>query len=101
MRQFETLLHELDIAGWTAVQGNKALFQLQLLRLTNGFRLRANWAFCCIYAKTLDQKKMAPLLWRYLNLVSVRMGFEDIVFNNATIQIDMGEKDRGHTRVRV
>jgi hypothetical protein len=27
--------------------------------------------------------------------------FEDIVFNNATIQIDMGEKDRGHTRVRV
>jgi hypothetical protein len=25
--------------------------------------------------------------------------FEDIVFNNATIQIDMGEKDRGHTRV--
>jgi hypothetical protein len=24
--------------------------------------------------------------------------FEDIVFNNATIQIDM-EKDRGHTRV--
>jgi hypothetical protein len=43
---------------------------------------------------------MAPLLWRYLN----RFGkdgvvFEDIVFNNATIQIDMGEKDRGHTRV--
>jgi hypothetical protein len=37
MRQFETLLHELDIAGWTAVQGNRTLFQLQLLRLTNGW----------------------------------------------------------------
>jgi hypothetical protein len=24
MRQFETLLHELDIAGWTAVQGNRS-----------------------------------------------------------------------------
>jgi hypothetical protein len=31
--------------------------------------------FVVSIAKTLDQKKkMAPLLWRYLNLVSVRMG---------------------------
>jgi hypothetical protein len=60
---------------------------------------KGKWALLYLL-KTLDQKKMAPLLWRYLNRF-VGMGFEDIVFNNATIQIDMGEKDRGHTRVGI
>jgi hypothetical protein len=67
MRQFETLLHELDIAGWTAVQGNRSSISASVVEANKWVvRLKkANWAFCCIY-KTLDQKKMA-LLWRYLN----------------------------------
>jgi hypothetical protein len=77
MRQFETLLHELDIAGWTAVQGNRSSISASVVEANKWVVLIKKGQighFVVSIAKTLDQKKMAPLLWRYLNLVSVRMG---------------------------
>jgi hypothetical protein len=51
MRQFETLLHELDIAGWTAVQGNRSSISASVVEANKWVvRLKeGKWAFCCIY----------------------------------------------------
>jgi hypothetical protein len=67
MRQFESMLAELDIAGWTAVQGNRSSIGAELVKLTKWVvRLKEQIGhFIVSIAKTLDQKKMEPLQWRY------------------------------------
>jgi hypothetical protein len=63
MRQFETLLTRYS---WMDSQGIKALFQLQLLRLTKWVVwIKRHFV---VPIKTLDQKRNGTLLWRYLNL---------------------------------
>jgi hypothetical protein len=66
MRQFESMLAELDIAGWTAKE-IEALLVPNLFKLTKWVvRLKGQIGhFIVSIAKTLDQKKMEPLQWRY------------------------------------
>jgi replicative DNA helicase len=60
MRQFETMLSELDIAGWTAIQGNRSSIKADVVEADQmgGSIKKAQIAhFVVSIAKTLDQKE--------------------------------------------
>jgi hypothetical protein len=61
------MLAELDIAGWTAVQGNRSSIGAELVQADQmGGSIKEQIGhFIVSIAKTLDQKKMEPLQWRY------------------------------------
>jgi nucleoside-triphosphatase THEP1 len=94
MRQFETLLAEFDIAGWTAVQGNRSSIGstvVQADQMGGSIKKGQIGHFVVSIAKTLDQKadKTATMA-----ILKSRFGvdgiiFENIRFDNASIQIDM------------
>ena len=103
MRQFETLLSELDIAGWTAVQGNRSSINAETVDSTmigGSIKKGQIGHFILSIAKSLEQKEngranMAILKSRFGN---GGITFVDIVFNNGTIQIDMTtDESRGKT----
>lgn len=96
MRQFETLLAELDIAGWTAVQGNRSSIKAEVVEADQmgGSIKKAQIAhFVVSIAKTLEQKEAGTATMAILKSRFGKSGlvFEDIRFDNATIQIDMGQ----------
>ncbi len=96
MRQFETMLSELDIAGWTAIQGNRSSIKADVVEADQmgGSIKKAQIAhFVVSIAKTLDQKEAGTATMAVLKSRFGKSGliFEDIKFDNATIQIDMGQ----------
>ena len=103
MRQFETTLSELDIAGWTAVQGNRSSIKAEVVEgdQMGGSIKKAQIAhFVVSIAKTLEQKENNTAT---MAIIKSRFGksgelFEDIRFDNARIQIDMGQSTGAKTR---
>jgi len=60
MRQFETMLSELDIAGWTAVQGNRGSISAAVVgaeQMGGSIKKGQIGHFIVSIAKTLDQKE--------------------------------------------
>ena len=60
MRQFETMLAELDIAGWTAVQGNRSAIGADLVEanmMGGSIKKGQIGHFILSVAKTLEQKE--------------------------------------------
>lgn len=106
MRQFEAMLAELDMAGWTAIQGNRSSIKSEIVEADQmgGSIKKAQIAhFVLSVAKTLDQKEnntatMAILKSRFGKSGEV---FENIRFDNASIQIDMGSNQGPKTRTEV
>ena len=96
MRQFESMLSELDIAGWTAVQGNRSSIKSSVVesdQMGGSIKKGQIGHFIVSIAKTLDQKKDGTAT---MAILKSRFGvdgvvFEDIVFDNKTIQINMGK----------
>ena len=96
MRQFEAMLSDLDIAGWTAVQGNRSSIKAELVeadQMGGSIKKAQIGHFVVSIAKTLDQKKdntatMAILKSRFGQSGLV---FQDILFDNAKVQIDMNK----------
>lgn len=94
MRQFETMLSEMDIAGWTAVQGNRSSLTAETVdsSMFGGSIKKAQIGhFIVSIAKTLDQREAGTA---NMAILKSRFGqdgiiFEDIVFDNARIQISM------------
>jgi replicative DNA helicase len=102
MRQFETMLSELDIAGWTAIQGNRSSIKADVVEADQmgGSIKKAQIAhFVVSIAKTLDQKEAGTATMAILKSRFGKSGliFEDIRFDNATIQIDMGQNNGART----
>jgi DNA replication protein DnaC len=103
MRQFETMLAEMDIAGWTAVQGNRSSIKAEVVEgdQMGGSIKKAQIAhFVVSIAKTLEQKENDTAT---MAIIKSRFGksgmlFEDIRFDNARIQIDMGKSTGAKTR---
>jgi len=103
MRQFEAMLAELDMAGWTAIQGNRSSIKAEVVEADQmgGSIKKAQIAhFVLSIAKTLEQKEddtatMAILKSRFGKSGEV---FENIRFDNARIQIDMGQSNGARTR---
>ena len=98
MRQFETLLSEFDIAGWTAVQGNRSSIKSEVVeadQMGGSIKKGQIGHFVVSIAKTLDQKENGTATMAILKSRFGKDGMilADIIFDNARIQIDMnGEK---------
>lgn len=96
MRQFEAMLSELDIAGWTAVQGNRSSIKANVVesdQMGGSIKKGQIGHFIVSIAKSLDQKLEGTAT---MAILKSRFGldgviFENIVFNNANMQIDMGQ----------
>jgi replicative DNA helicase len=102
MRQFETLLSELDMAGWTAVQGNRSSIKAEVVQsdqMGGSIKKGQIGHFIVSIAKSLDQKEAGTATMAILKSRFGKDGviFQDIRFDNARIQIDMGENKGGRT----
>lgn len=102
MREFEAMLFELNIAGWTAVQSNRSGLNADTVDATmmGGSIKKAQIGhFVLSIAKGLEQKDndvatMAILKSRFGNDGKV---FEDILFKNSTVEIDITTQNIGRT----
>jgi replicative DNA helicase len=98
MRQFETLLSEFNIAGWTAVQGNRSSIKSEVVeadQMGGSIKRGQIGHFVVSIAKTLDQKENGTATMAILKSRFGKDGMilPDIIFDNARIQIDMnGDK---------
>lgn len=97
MRQFETMLAEFDIAGWTAVQGNRSSINAEVVDSTmigGSIKKGQIGHFILSVAKSLEQKENGRANMAILKSRFGKDGieFHDVVFNNGTVQIDMSEE---------
>jgi|TARA_R110000851_G_scaffold251971_1_gene404442 replicative DNA helicase len=96
MRQFESLLSEFDMAGWTAIQGNRSSINADTVDSTmigGSIKKGQIGHFIVSIAKDLDQKEGGRA---NMAILKSRFGvdgivFTDIVFDNARIQIVIEE----------
>jgi hypothetical protein len=100
MRQFETMLSELDLAGWTAVQGNRGSIKAEVVeadQMGGSIKKGQIGHFIVSIAKTLDQKENGTATMAILKSRFGKDGiiFKDMIFDNARIQIEMGESKLG------
>ena len=100
MRELETMLDELDIAGWTATQGNRSSIKAEIVegdQMGGSIKKAQIGHFLVSIAKTLEQKETGKANMAILKSRFGKSGviFEDIIFNNATIQIDMSQTSQG------
>lgn len=104
MRQFEAMLSELDIAGWTAIQGNRSSIKADVVEADQmgGSIKKAQIAhFVVSIAKTLDQKEDSTATMAILKSRFGKSGviYENIRFDNSKIQIDMGQNNGARTHI--
>jgi replicative DNA helicase len=93
MRGFEAMCHELNLAGWTATQGNRASISSEVVTTDQmgGSIKKAQVGHVIIsIAKTLQQKEMKLAT---IAITKSRIGddgvvFENCKFDNAMIEID-------------
>lgn len=103
MRQFESMLAELDMAGWTAVQGNRSSIGANVVeanQMGGSIKKGQIGHFIVSIAKTLDQKEAGTATMAILKSRFGKDGIilEDITFDNSRIQIDMGISKGARTR---
>ena len=103
IRQFESMLDELDMAGWTAIQGNRSSIGAAVVeanQIGGSIKKGQIGHFIVSIAKTLDQKEDGTATMAILKSRFGKDGviFEDITFDNAKIQIDMGQSRGPRTR---
>ena len=93
MRKFEGMCHELNLAGWTATQGNRSSISSDVVTTDQmgGSIKKAQVGHVIIsVAKTLQQKEMGLAT---IAIVKSRLGkdgviFENCKFDNGTLEID-------------
>jgi replicative DNA helicase len=93
MRQFEAMCHELQIAGWTATQGNRSSISSEVVTTDQmgGSIKKAQVGHVIItVAKTLQQKelKLATIAITKSRIGSDGVVFENCKFDNELLQID-------------
>jgi len=96
MRALETIVEELDVACWTATQGNRASTNIEVVRTENmgGSLKKAQIAhFIMSIGKTLEQKEAKRAT---ISILKNRMGpdgmiFENCVFDNGILSIDTND----------
>jgi len=93
MRKFEGMCHELDIAGWTATQGNRSSISSEVVTTDQmgGSIKKAQVGHVIIsVAKSLQQKELGLAT---IAIIKSRLGrdgiiFENCKFDNGTLEID-------------
>lgn len=103
MRQFETMLSELDIAGWTAVQGNRSSINAPTVdssMIGGSIKKGQIGHFILSIAKSLDQKEEGTANMAILKSRFGKDGivFSDITFDNGRVLVDITEDgEKGNT----
>jgi replicative DNA helicase len=97
MRLLETMIEEMDVACWTATQGNRSSTGADVVKTENmgGSLKKAQIAhFIMSIAKGLEQKEanLATIAILKNRLGKDGMVFENCVFNNGTLEIDTGNR---------
>jgi hypothetical protein len=97
------MLAELDMAGWTAVQGNRSSIKANVVeadQMGGSIKKGQIGHFIVSIAKTLDQKDNGTATMAILKSRFGKDGiiFEDITFDNSRIQIDMGQSKGARTK---
>jgi hypothetical protein len=93
MRAFESMCHELNIAGWTATQGNRSSISSEVVTTDQmgGSIKKAQVGHVIIsIAKTLQQKEMKLAT---IAITKSRIGSDGIVFENCKFDNDLIEID--------
>jgi hypothetical protein len=93
MREFESMLGEFEIAGWTAVQGNRGAITADVVggeHMGGSIKKAQVGHFLASIAKGLEQKETNRA---NLTIIKNRFGpdgiiYEDIVFDNGRMLID-------------
>ena len=93
MRQFETMISELDVVGWTAVQGNRSSIGADVVKadmIGGSIKKGQIGHFIISVAKTLEQKEEGTATMAILKSRFGKDGiiFEDILFDNGSLKID-------------
>ena len=93
MRQFETMISELDIVGWTAIQGNRSSIGAEVVQadmIGGSIKKGQIGHFIVSIAKTLEQKESGRATMAVLKSRFGKDGiiFEDILFDNGTLIVD-------------
>ena len=98
MREFESMLGELEIAGWTAVQGNRGAITADVVggeHMGGSIKKAQVGHFLASVAKGLEQKETNRA---NLTIIKNRFGpdgiiYEDIIFDNGRMLIDTNTSD--------
>jgi replicative DNA helicase len=103
MRQFETMLSEMNMVGWTAVQGNRSSIKAEVVesdQMGGSIKKGQIGHFIISLAKTLDQRDNGTATAAILKSRFSKSGIilQDIIFNNSTVQVDMSEQSTVKTR---
>lgn len=96
MRQFETMISELDLVGWTAIQGNRSSIGAEVVEanmMGGSIKKGQIGHFILSVAKTLEQKELGRAT---LAILKSRFGkdgvvFDDILFDNGTLIVDTND----------
>jgi replicative DNA helicase len=104
MRQFETMLSEFDMAGWTAVQGNRSSIKSSVVesdQMGGSIKKGQIGHFVVSIAKTLEQKENGTATMAILKSRFGKDGIilEDIVFDNSRIQIDTNPNKKAKSQM--
>lgn len=102
MREFETMLSDFNMAGWTFVQGNRSSIKSEVVeadQIGGSIKKGQIGHFIMSIAKSLAQKDSGHA---NIAILKSRFGkdglvFQDCVFDNSKIQIDIGEEQGGIT----
>lgn len=98
MREFETMLYELDIVGWTAIQGNRSAINSEYVetdQMGGSIKKAQIGHFIISFAKSLEQKDNRTANAAVLKSRFGRDGltFENIVFDNGKVHIEFTEQN--------
>jgi replicative DNA helicase len=96
MREFESLLKEFEIPGWTAIQGNRSSMSSEYVEMdqSGGSIKRTQIGhFVMSVAKSMEQRELNKA---NVAILKSRLGkdgftFEDVYFNNGTVEINFEE----------
>ena len=97
MREFETLVSEFDMVGWTAVQGNRSSIGADVVeahQIGGSIKKGQIGHFIMSIAKTLEQKESGRATIAVLKSRFGKDGviFEDCVFDNGKVHIDTDDQ---------
>ena len=97
MREYETLVHEFDMVGWTAVQGNRSSIGADVVeahQIGGSIKKGQIGHFIMSIAKTLEQKESGRATIAVLKSRFGKDGviFEDCVFDNGKVYIDTDDQ---------
>jgi replicative DNA helicase len=103
MRQFETLLTEFDVAGWTATQGNRKSLNTEIVegdQMGGSIKKGQVAHFIMSIGKSLTQKETSRAT---ITIIKSRFGkdgmiFEDVEFDNARVSVSMDNVKFGVSR---